>query len=65
MSFRLLCGVAGGAIFGALLGWTAGNTPIGIAICVAVGAIGAYLWERLDERKGRQPKDGRTLDPKR
>jgi uncharacterized membrane protein len=48
---RLLCGVAAGAILGAVFGWVAGNTAIGIAICVAGGAIAAYVWERAEARR--------------
>jgi hypothetical protein len=50
-NMKLLCGVAGGAILGAAFGWVGGNTPIGIAICVAGGAIAAYVWERMEARR--------------
>jgi hypothetical protein len=50
-NLKLLCGLAGGAILGAAFGWVGGNTPIGIAICVALGALAAYAWERSEVRK--------------
>ena len=55
MTLRLLCGIAGGAIIGAVLGWVAHNTAIGIAICIALGAIAGYVWERYDARRGSKP----------
>jgi F0F1-type ATP synthase assembly protein I len=51
MSSKLVWGVLGGVAIGAVLGTVAGNTPIGIAICIAAGAIAAYIWERMEERK--------------
>ncbi len=50
MSSKLIWGVLGGVVIGAAFGAIAGNTPIGIAICIAAGAIAAYIWERMEER---------------
>jgi hypothetical protein len=51
MSGKLIWGVLGGVVIGAAFGAIAGNTPIGIAICIASGAIAAYVWERMEARK--------------
>jgi hypothetical protein len=51
MSSKLVWGVLGGVVIGAAFGAIAGNTPIGIAICIAAGAIAAYIWEKMDQRK--------------
>ena len=51
MSSKLIWGVLGGVVIGAAFGAIAGNTPIGIAICIAAGAIAAYVWERMEQRK--------------
>jgi hypothetical protein len=56
MSSKLIWGVLGGVVIGAAFGAIAGNTPIGIAICIAAGAVAAYIWERMDERKKLQGK---------
>lgn len=51
MSSKLVWGVLGGVVIGAAFGTIAGNTPIGIAICIAAGAIAAYIWEKMEERR--------------
>jgi hypothetical protein len=51
MSMKLVWGLLGGLVIGAAFGAVAGNTPIGIAICMAAGAVAAYFWERSEERK--------------
>jgi len=56
MSTKLIWGVLGGVVIGAAFGAIAGNTPIGIAICIAAGAIAAYVWERMEERRKLQGK---------
>lgn len=56
MSTKLIWGVLGGVVIGAALGAIAGNTPIGIAICIAAGAVAAYIWERMEERRKLQGK---------
>ena len=33
-----------------LFGTIAGNTAIGIAICIAAGAVAAYVWDRMERR---------------
>lgn len=50
MSNKLIWVVLGGVAIGAVLGTVAGNTAIGIAICVAAGAIAAYVWDWLERR---------------
>jgi hypothetical protein len=41
-------GIAGGAAFGALLSIALDNTPIGVAICMALGgALGALASRRV------------------
>jgi hypothetical protein len=56
MSRKLIWGVLGGVVIGAAFGAIAGNTPIGIAVCIAAGAIAAYVWERMEERRKLQGK---------
>jgi F0F1-type ATP synthase assembly protein I len=51
MSSKLIWGVLGGVVVGAAFGFIAGNTPIGIAVCIAAGAIAAYIWERMEQRR--------------
>jgi F0F1-type ATP synthase assembly protein I len=51
MSSKLIWGILGGVVIGAAFGAIAGNTPIGIAICIAAGAIAAYVWERMEARR--------------
>ena len=52
MSNKLIWGILGGGAIGAVLGSIAGNTAIGIAICIAAGAVAAYVWDRMEKRKG-------------
>ena len=50
MSSKLIWGILGGVAIGGVLGTVAGNTAIGIAICIAVGAIAAYAWDWMERR---------------
>jgi hypothetical protein len=50
MSAKLICRVLGGVVIAAF-GVIAGHTPIGFAICIAAGAIAAYVWERVEGRR--------------
>lgn len=57
MTSKLIWGIAGGVAIGAILGGVAGNTPIGIAICIAAGAIAAYVWHVMEQRRtGREDR---------
>ena len=49
--FRATIVVDPHAAIGDEFGAIAGNTQIGIDICIAAGDIAAYIWERMDERK--------------
>jgi hypothetical protein len=50
MSKKLTWGILGGVAIGAVVGTVAGNTGIGIAICIAAGAIAAYVWDWMERR---------------
>lgn len=50
MTNKLLWGIVGGGAIGAILGTVAGNTAIGIAVCIAAGAIAAFVWDRMERR---------------
>ena len=39
MAYRLIWGILGGVVIGAAFGYAYGNTAIGIAICIAAGAV--------------------------
>ncbi|WP_323014693.1 hypothetical protein [Devosia sp.] len=52
MASKLIWAILGGAILGAAFGAMAGNTAIGIAICIAAGAIAAGIWHYMETRKG-------------
>lgn len=41
MASKLIWGILGGAVLGAAFGYVGGNTAIGIAICIAAGAVAA------------------------
>ena len=51
MAGKLVWGIVGGCAIGAILGTVAGNTPIGIAICIAAGAVAAYIWHWMEARR--------------
>jgi hypothetical protein len=51
MAGKLIWGILGGVILGATFGYAGGNTPIGIAICIAAGAITAGLWTYFETRR--------------
>ena len=53
MANKLIWGILGGGAIGAILGSVAGNTPIGIAICIAAGAVAAYAWHNMEQRRTR------------
>jgi len=49
MAGKLIWGILLGIVVGAALGTMMGNTPIGIAICIAAGAIaaaGVHYWQQ-------------------
>ncbi len=43
MTSKLIWGVLTGGMFGAMFGTLMGSTPIGIAVCVVAGSIGAAV----------------------
>jgi uncharacterized membrane protein HdeD (DUF308 family) len=51
MTTKLIWGILGGVVLGAAFGTIAGNTAIGIAICIAAGAIAAGIWEYMERRR--------------
>ena len=51
MTQKLIWGILGGLAVGAVFGAAGGNTGIGIAICMAAGAVAAGLWHYLGARK--------------
>ena len=53
MATKLIWGILGGVAIGAIFGSVAGNTPIGIAICIAAGAVAAFVWHSIEQRKTR------------
>ena len=59
MQNKLIWGILGGVVIGASLGYAAGNTAIGIAICIAAGAITAGLWQLFETRRA---AEGRQVD---
>jgi hypothetical protein len=50
MARKLIWGILGGVVLGAAFGYVAGNTAIGIAICMAAGAVAAGIWHHLESR---------------
>lgn len=48
MATKLVWGILGGLVVGAAFGYIAGNTPIGIAVCMAAGAVAAGVWQYLE-----------------
>ncbi len=53
MTNKLIWGILGGTAIGAIFGTVFGNTAIGIAICIAAGAIAAFVWHTVQERRER------------
>ena len=53
MATKLIWGILGGVVLGAAFGYAADNTAIGIAICMAAGAITAGIWHSMSERNSR------------
>jgi F0F1-type ATP synthase assembly protein I len=51
MARKLIWGILGGVILGAAFGYAGGNTPIGIAVCIAAGAIASGLWHYIETRR--------------
>lgn len=55
MTGKLIWGILGGVILGASFGYIGGNTGVGIAICVAAGAIAAGVLEFLERNRRQKP----------
>ena len=51
MANKLIWGILGGAVLGAAFGSIAGNTAIGIAVCISAGAVAAGIWQYLETRQ--------------
>ena len=51
MAGKLVWGILGGLVLGAAFGYVAGNTAIGIAVCMAAGAVAAGIWHYFDKRR--------------
>ncbi len=51
MAGKLIWGILGGVILGAAFGHAGGNTSVGIAICIAAGAITAGRCHYLETRR--------------
>jgi uncharacterized membrane protein HdeD (DUF308 family) len=51
MTTKLIWGILGGVVLGAAFGTASGNTGIGIAVCIAAGAIAAGIWEYMERRR--------------
>jgi len=52
MTGKLIWGILIGLVVGAALGAMMGNTPIGIAICMAAGAVAAGVAHYWQKRRG-------------
>lgn len=50
MASKLTWGILFGVVIGAMFGYAGGNTPIGIAVCIAAGAVAAGAWHYLSKR---------------
>lgn len=48
MASKLIWGIVGGVVLGAAFGHVAGNTAIGIAVCMAAGPVAAGIWHHLE-----------------
>ena len=51
MSSKLIWGILGGVAIGGAVGMVVGNTGIWIAVCIAAGAIAAYVWDWTERRR--------------
>ncbi|HHX90244.1 MAG TPA: hypothetical protein GX700_10860 [Paracoccus sp.] len=51
MTRKLVWGILGGTVIGAMFGYSGGNAGITIAICIAAGAVAAGIWHYLETRK--------------
>lgn len=51
MAGKLVWGILGGVVLGAAFGYVAGNTAIGIAVCMAAGAVAAGAWHHMEQRQ--------------
>jgi uncharacterized membrane protein HdeD (DUF308 family) len=51
MAGKLIWGILGGLVLGAAFGFIGGNTAIGIAVCMAAGAIAAGVWHYMENRR--------------
>jgi hypothetical protein len=51
MTTKLIWGILGGVVIGAAFGAVAGNTAIGIAVCMAAGAVAAGIWHYVEQRR--------------
>jgi len=51
MARKLIWGILGGVVLGTAFGYIAGNTPIGIAVCIAAGAVAAAVWHYFETRR--------------
>jgi hypothetical protein len=54
MATKLIWGILGGVALGAAFGYVAGNTAIGIVVCMVAGAVAAGLWSYLENRAARR-----------
>lgn len=54
MAGKLIWGILGGVVLGMAFGYAGGNTGIGIAVCMATGAVAAGVWHYLENRKSRR-----------
>ena len=53
MANKLIWAILGGLVVGSAFGYAGGgNTAIGIAVCMAAGAIVAGIWQYLENRGG-------------
>ena len=50
MANKLIWAILGGLVVGSAFGYAGGNTAIGIAVCMAAGAIVAGIWQYLENR---------------
>ena len=53
MAGKLVWGILGGLVLGAAFGYVGGNTAIGIAVCMAAGAVVAGVWHFMEQRRVR------------
>jgi hypothetical protein len=51
MAGKLIWGILGGVILGAAFGYIGGSTSIGIAVCMAAGAVAAGIWHYMEVRR--------------